>query len=215
MKYNGIIFDCDGVLVDSETISSRILIDMAHSLNIKLNIPESEAIIRFSGVSMQTNLNFLEEMSGYKLPADFEQEFRHRTYNAFRQELQAIEGIHELLDSLPCEYCVASSGPREKIVLNLTTTKLIDKFKDRIYSSYDIDSWKPEPDIFLYAADNMKLKPSECAVIEDSISGVIAAVKGGFDVYGYANSFNKHLLEQHGATVFFHMSELHQLLEIQ
>lgn len=215
MKYNGIIFDCDGVLVDSETISSRILIEMAHSLGIKLNIPESEAVIRFSGVSMQTNLSFLEEMSGYKLPADFEQEFRHRSYNAFRQELKAIEGIYEILDSLPCEYCVASSGPREKIILNLTTTKLIEKFEGRIYSSYDIDSWKPEPDIFLYAADNMGLKSSECAVIEDSISGVIAAVKGGFDVYGYANSFNKHLLEQHGATVFFHMSELLQLLELQ
>lgn len=132
----------------------------------------------------------------------------------FKTDLKPVEGVPELLDKITVPYCVASSGPREKLQLSLTVTNLIGKFENRIYSSYDIGSWKPNPEIFLYAAKEMGFKANECAVIEDSVAGVKAARAGGFDVFAFANDRNKKTMKDLGATVFFNMKELYQLLSI-
>ncbi len=212
MKYKCVIFDCDGVLVDSETISTKVLIKMAQTLGVDFNMPLEDTIIKFSGVSLKYSLGYIEQKLGRALPDNFEQKFREKTFQAFKEGLKPVEGIHTLIDNLTCKYCVASSGPHEKIRLNLTLTGLIDKFEGHIFSSYDINSWKPDPGIFLYAAEKMGFAPAECAVVEDSVSAVIAAQKGGFDVYGYARSFNEEKLRRQGALIFHSMDNLSGIL---
>ena len=121
--------------------------------------------------------------------------------------------MHELLDRINVPICVASSGPVNKIELNLTTTKLIDYFDGRIFSCYEIQSWKPDPGIYLHAAKEMGFSPHECAVIEDSVFGIQAAKAGGFDVFGLVNENNKELLELEGVYIFYEMNSLDKLLE--
>lgn len=211
MKYKCIIFDCDGILVDSEGISNGILIEMANSLGA--DIDPKDALRNFAGKSLQSVLTEIAYLIDRKLPDQFEAQYRKRTFEAFRTDLRPIEGIHELLNKIQVPYCVASSGPLEKIRLNLTTTGLIEKFENRMFSSYEIGSWKPNPEIFEYAAKKMGFSPSECAVIEDSIAGIRAAIKGGFDVYGFATSSNRTELKNEGAMVFSLMQELGELLK--
>jgi len=210
LKYKCIIFDCDGILVDSEEISTSILIQMANEIGA--NIKMEYALKNFTGKSLKSCLDYIEKQIDQPLPNRFEKEYRSRTFSAFKTDLKPINGIKELLNKITVPCCVASSGPVDKIRLNLTTTNLIQKFEDRIFSSYEISSWKPNPEIFEYAAGKMGFEPNQCAVIEDSLAGVQAGVKGGFDVYGLANDKNKVELEKAGAKVFFEMNELYKLL---
>jgi len=213
MNFKCIIFDCDGVLVDSEAISAKVFQQMIAELGCNLDF---ETILeQITGTSMKDNLEFFSEKINGELPADFETDFRKHSYKAFKTDLKPIKGIHELLNMIKIPVGVASSGPVEKIKLNLTTTKLIQFFGDNIFSSYDIGSWKPEPEIYLHAAKKMGFKPGECAVIEDSLPGIQAAKAGGFNVFGFANDKNKTAFEELGATVFFEMQELENLLLIK
>jgi len=213
MSCKCIIFDCDGVLVDSETISAKIFREMA--INLGFNLDYKTAVEHFSGASMKENLKFIEDNIEGNLPANFEMEFRERTYQAFKTDIQPIKGIHNLLGKVKVPFCVASSGPVEKIRLNLTLTNLIAKFENKIFSSYDIGSWKPEPGIFIHAAKEMGFTPNECIVIEDSASGIRAAVAGGFKVYALAKNRNRDTFQQLGAFVFESMEELEKLLKIE
>ena len=212
MKYKCIIFDCDGVLVDSETISAKIFMEMAETLGFKMDF--NFAVERFAGVSMKENLQFIDDNIEGSLPTGFEQEFRRQTYEAFKTDLKPVRGIHNLINRITVPFCVASSGPIEKIKLSLTTTNLIDKFENSIYSCYEIGSWKPEPGIYLYAAKQMGFAPKECVVIEDSEAGIKSAKAGGFDVYALANDKKKSTFEKLGANVFFGINELGSLLKI-
>ncbi len=211
MKYKCLIFDCDGVLVDSESISAKVFQEMISELGCDLNF---ESILeQITGTSMKQNLKFFAECLGNELPDNFEVEFRRRSYELFKTEIKPVKGIHALLNKISVPYCTASSGPQKKIRLNLTTVKLIEHFEGNIFSSYDIGSWKPEPEIYLHAARQMGFQPKECAVIEDSIAGVKAARDGGFDVYCYTRESNQQVFEELGATVFFDMKELNNLLQ--
>ena len=206
-----IIFDCDGVLVDSEVINNRVLLEMASEYGVTMDL--SEAVEEFSGIRIKEGIKILEKRASRPFPLDFEQLFRAKTYEIFKTEMKAVEGVSSLLAGLTVPFCVASSGPVEKIKLNLTVTGLIPFFPDnRIFSGYDINSWKPDPGIFLYAAAQMGFAPAVCAVVEDSKAGIIAAVKGGFKAFGYAKPFNASVLAGEGANVFYNMSELPALL---
>ena len=211
MKYKCIIFDCDGVLVDSESISAKVFREMV--LELGCNLDFETVLKQITGTSMKENLKFFAECVGHALPDNFETEFRQRSFKAFKTDLKPVKGIHSLLEKITVPYCTASSGPQKKIRLNLTTANLINKFGNNIFSSYDIGSWKPEPDIYWHAAKQMGFQPQECAVIEDSLTGVKAAKAGGFDVYGLTRKGNEEAYEELGATVFFTMSELYDLLE--
>ncbi len=213
MKYNCIIFDCDGVLVDSEAISAKIFQKMVAELGCNLDF--ETVLLQITGTPMKENLMFFREKINGELPANFETEFRKRSYEAFKTDLKPIKGIHDLLNKIKIPVGVASSGPVEKIKLNLTTTKLIHYFGENIFSSYEIQSWKPDPGIYLHAAKELGFKPGECAIIEDSVVGVRAAKAGGFDVFGFATNRNKTSFEELGATVFFGMDELETLLLIK
>ena len=209
MKYKCIIFDCDGVLVDSETISSGTLADLARPYG--LDISYELAFKQFAGKPATYIFSYIEGKIGHRLPGDFEKLFREQSFKAFEENLQPIEGIHALINRLNIPFCVASSGPMEKIKRNLTTTNLIDKFVENIFSAYQIQKWKPEPDLFLHAARTMGFAPHECAVVEDSISGVEAGIAGGFDVYAFVGKGHENIFEKYNVTVFYSVDELDQL----
>ena len=213
MEHKCIIFDSDGVLVDSEAISAKVFQEMAVELGVDLDY--ETALDRFAGTSMKENKQFVESHITGALPADFEQEFRERTYKAYRSDLRAVPGIHELIEKLQVPFCVASSGPVEKIRLNLGLVGLLDQFEGKIFSCYDIGSWKPEPEIYVHAAREMGFEPEECAVIEDSDSGVRAAVAGGFPVYVRTGQKKKASFEKLGAVPFQEMKELEELLGLR
>lgn len=210
MKYKCVIFDCDGVLVDSEAISSGILTQMANELGIEIS--HEEALENFTGKSLKYSLNYIESVFGQSLPTDFEHQFRVKSFEQFAMNLKCIDGIHELLNELIVPFCVASSGPTEKIIRNLTTTNLIHFFEGKIFSSYEIQSWKPEPGIFLHAAKSMGFEVHECIVIEDSATGIQAAKSGGFDVIGFVNDGNSTRFENENIPICFSTNELRQLL---
>ena len=211
MKYKCIIFDCDGVLVDSEEISIGTLVSMA-----KLHgaiIDENYAHQLFLGKSLEFCFDYIADLANKKLPDTFEEEFRIRTFEAFQKDLKAVKGIHELLAKVNVPIAVASNGPADKIRLNLTTTKLIDKFEGAIFSAYDINSWKPNPELYLHAAKTMGFEVKDCVVIEDSPAGVQAALAGGFDVFGFTNHTNFDALKEMNIPLFDDMANLDLLLK--
>lgn len=212
MKYKCIIFDCDGVLVDSEAISTQVMVDLLKTVDYHIDI--ESAIDLFTGLALKDNFAFVEKEIGRKLPEDFEATYRKLSFEAFQRDLKPIKGVHALLDKLTIPFCVASSGPINKIKLNLKATNLSHYFDDNIFSCYEINSWKPEPDIFLHAAKMMGFNPNECVVIEDSLPGVTAAKAGCFDVYALQNESNKTMLNGVDVPVFNNMNKLDSILGI-
>lgn len=178
-----VIFDCDGVLVDSEPISHRVLTGMLAEHGVKMSF--DEVISLFLGTSMARCLELVERLTGVP-PARFLPAFRTRTYEAFAADLQPVRGIVELLAALPMSYCVASNGPREKMQFTLGRTGLIDRFTARMFSAEDVARPKPAPDLFLHAAERMGAAPETCVVVEDSPSGIHAARAAGMVAIGYA-----------------------------
>ncbi|MEZ5105818.1 MAG: HAD-IA family hydrolase [Draconibacterium sp.] len=212
MGHKCIIFDCDGVLVDSERISANVFQTMMRELDVVLDF--DVVLEQITGTSMKENLKFFSKHLGKNLPENFEQEFRKRSYQAFKNDLKPIKGVREILDKIKIPIGVASSGPVEKIKQNLQTTSLNHYFGENIFSSYQIGSWKPEPEIYLHAAKSMQFKPEECAVIEDSLVGVQAAKAGGFQVFALSNKKHDEAFKAFGASVFSEMRELGNLLNL-
>ena len=212
-KYNLVIFDCDGVLVDSEAISCGVIADQATSLGHPMSVEESMEL--FAGGSLDQAINYVEHKIGRKVPDDFEAIYRQRTYAAFEKELQPVEGIRSVLEQITLPKCVGSNGPKYKIELNLRITNLLHFFNDDLFSAYDIQRWKPLPDLYLIAAKAMGFEPKNCLVVEDSTHGVKAAKAAGMDVLGYSRSVKKQQeLKKFGAFVFDDMAQLPQLLNI-
>jgi HAD superfamily hydrolase (TIGR01509 family) len=210
MKYQCVIFDCDGVLVDSEGITAKVISELSGELGVAMN--ERFILATFMGKSFNDIKQYLENQISGSLPANFEQVYRQRTFEAFSSQLEPIVGIEEVLTSIEVPFCVASSGPASKIRHNLTVTGLIHHFENKIFSCYDIGRWKPEPDIFLHAARTMGYEPQHCAVVEDSPIGVRAALAGGFDTYVYSPLENRDRMLPKGPTFFTQMNELIPLL---
>lgn len=214
MKYQCIIFDCDGVLVDSEAISISVIVDMARAVGY--NMEMENAIALFSGQSLQYCFDYINQHSPQPLPDNAIPEFRRLTFEAYKSDIQAIPHIKEVLVALKeaaVPFCVASNAPMNKIELNLGLLNLADFFEGNMFSAYTNQKWKPDPDLFLHAAKTMGFEPNQCAVIEDSLAGVKAGVAGGFDVFGYANERRAKTLEDAGAKVFFSMQHLISLLK--
>lgn len=210
MKYKCIIFDCDGVLVDSEPISHQVIVKMANSYGA--NLTYEEAHKRFAGTFLSHVVSEIETIIGHKVPEDFEQEYRRISFERFRESIQPIEGIKEFIEKLSIPICVASNGPLHKMELTLTKTNLISLFNGNLFSAYEVNAWKPDPKLFLHAAQKMNYSPTESLVIEDSLSGVKAAISGGFDVFALADNENTIQLESAGAKVFSSIREIQSFL---
>ncbi len=182
-SYKCIIFDCDGVLVDSEPIGNQVLVDMANQLGAEIDL--DYAYRHFKGNSMQSCAEMIAELISKPLPEDFIAQYRNKSFDAFRRDIKPVEGILDVINTLRNDFCVASSGPENKIRLNLELTGLLKHFENKIFSCYHIHKWKPDPAIFIHAAKTMGYEPHECLVVEDSPIGVSAAKAGGFSVAGY------------------------------
>jgi HAD superfamily hydrolase (TIGR01509 family) len=213
MRYDLVIFDNDGVLVDSEPISNRLLAAYLTELGHPTSYEES--IRDYMGSAMHRIHELVLERTGQRLPADFDDVFHTRVFTAFEQELVAVAGASEVLEKLAADgvpYCVASSGSHERIRVGHRTTGLDRWFDEkRIFSSQDVGRGKPAPDLFLYAAERMGVAPDRCVVVEDSPLGVQAAVAAGMDVYGFTAMTPPEKLA--GATRFVSdMGELADLL---
>ena len=178
-----VIFDCDGVLVDSEPIALRLLLETLANAGLELDPDDAHA--RFLGKSLATTREILAEDFGVTLSDAALGEMRRRLYAAFRAELQPIPHIAQTLDALPCPFCVASSSQPERIELSLGVTGLWPRFAGRAFSATMVPRGKPAPDLFLYAAGTLGYTPRACLVVEDSPAGVMAARSAGMRVVAY------------------------------
>jgi HAD superfamily hydrolase (TIGR01509 family) len=211
-NYKCVIFDCDGILVDSEPIGNKVMVELANALGA--NIDLDYAYLHFKGNSLYKCMQHIRNIIEKELPADFESEYRRISFQRFKKEIQPVEGVVDLVQSLNVPFCVASSGPENKIRLNLELTGLLPYFENKIFSCYAIEKWKPDPEIFIWASKMMGFHSSECVVIEDSIHGVEAALNGGFDVFAFtANDLNDELQEKATKT-FDSMLNLKEMLKV-
>jgi HAD superfamily hydrolase (TIGR01509 family) len=177
-----LIFDCDGVLVDSEPLSCRIDAEILTECGVPYT---AEEVARdFTGVSIKDQIARIEMERGIRLPDDFTERLNRTLFQRFETDLKPIDGVRDAILSLPFPRCVASSSIPERIALSLRVTGLADLF-DNIFSSTQVARGKPAPDLFLHAASRMNTLPEECLVIEDSIAGVQAARAAGMRVIGF------------------------------
>lgn len=211
VPYELVIFDCDGVLVDSEPISNRILAEALTAIGIPTTT--QEAMDRYMGGSLAAVLADVEARLGRPAPEHFIPGYRSASYAAFEAELVAVEGVEAALDALDgVPTCVASSGEHEKLRRTLGRTGLLARFDGRIFSATEVARGKPAPDLFLHAAQRMGAAPGRCAVVEDSPVGVEAALAAGMAVFGYAGRTPPERLARDGVIVFGAMAELPALL---
>ncbi|MFD5429966.1 HAD family hydrolase [Streptomyces sp. NPDC127084] len=213
MRYDLVIFDNDGVLVDSEPIANTILAEYLTELGHPTSYEES--IRDYMGSAVHRIHDLVLERTGQRLPEVFDDTLHARTFAAFEQALQAVPGVGAVLEKLVADqvpYCVASSGSHQRIRVGHRKAGLGAWFRDEnTFSAQDVGRGKPAPDLFLYAAERMGVAPQRCVVVEDSPLGVAAARAAGMDVYGFTAMTSPAKLD--GANGYFgDMAELPGLI---
>lgn len=206
------IFDNDGVLVDSERLANTILSELLTEAGLPYTFEET--VRDFMGGSMVSMRKLAEAKLGSPLPADLEDRYHQRLFDGFAQ-LQPVPGVRDVLDQLDADgitYCLASSGTHQRIHTALTAVGFWDRFEGRIYSSEDVQHGKPAPDLFLHAASSMGVKPADCVVVEDSPLGVAAANAAGMKVFGFAAMTDPAKLASADA-IFHQMTALPELIQ--
>lgn len=207
-----VLFDCDGVLVDSEHITNRVLRDdlAQHGLNI----PEAQIEALFVGGTMAGVMRTACKM-GAALPDDWLDRIYDRVFSALGDQCMPIPGIERVLDALDAAgvpYAVGSNGPVAKMDVTLRCTGLWSRFEGRVYSAHDCAASKPAPDVYLKAAADVGIVPARCAVIEDSATGARAGVAAGMPVFGFARGEARDKLAPHCTALFDDMGQLAGLL---
>ena len=212
------IFDCDGVLVDSELLAADVLAREASAEGYPLTA--EDCLARFTGISMARVLELIEAERGRPLPPDFEDRVRAADFAAFATSLRPVEGVFEMLAALPYRRCVASSGTPAKMRFTLERTGLLPFFAPYLFSASMVARGKPAPDLFLYAARAMNADPAACVVVEDAAAGIAAARAAGMRVLGFAGAAHCRdegypaMLKKAGAgVVFTQMARLGEYLQ--
>lgn len=211
MRWQLVIFDCDGVLVDSEPISNRIMAQALSETGLPMSV--ERCYEHFMGRTMADCIRILETRFGHPVGDDFVERVRQRTLDALRVEVEPISGVADALEAIRVPTCVASSGQLVKMRATLEATGLLRHFEDRLFSAAELARGKPHPDIFLEAAKAFGAEPGACAVIEDSPVGVEAGIAAGMTVFGYAAISDAARLAAAGARVFTDMRRLPALLQ--
>lgn len=207
MDIKGIIFDCDGVLVETEPIAIQVLVECLFDIGIDIDFEKALADCR--GGNLNELLLKYSQKHEVDVPEDFVNTFRERMYVRFEDGVNAVPGVSGLMKELKLPFSVASNGPMKKMEITLSMAGLFDYFKGQIYSAYDVGVWKPDPKIYLIVAEKMGLDPKDCLVIEDSAPGIKAGLEAGMQVWGYAEEGRREELEATGAhRVFDSMSEV-------
>jgi HAD superfamily hydrolase (TIGR01509 family) len=206
-----VIFDCDGVLIDSERLAVKV--DVLVLRDLGWHLSELEVIERFVGRSARDTQAAIEAHLGHELPAGWDERYKELYGQAFAAELAPVDGVVTALDKITLPSCVASSGTPEYLRYTLGLTGLFDRFAGRIFSSADVARGKPAPDLFLHAAEQMGAKPSGCVVVEDSRPGVEAARAAGMRALAFAGGLTPaELLDGPNTIVFHDMGVLPRLL---
>jgi HAD superfamily hydrolase (TIGR01509 family) len=210
-RFDLVIFDCDGVLVDSERLAVRTEAEILTGLGWPLT--EAEIVERFVGTSAAYMHQEIQQQLGRRV--DWDAEFETQYRQVFERELAPVPGVIEALDCIPIPTCVASSGSHERMRFTLGLTGLFDRFQGRIFSVDDVSQGKPAPDIFLHAAEKMGTPPHRCAVVEDSVSGVTAGLAAGMAVFAFAGGVTDSAqLSIDTAVIFEDMRDLPVVLSI-
>ena len=179
-----VIFDCDGVLVDSELLSAETMI--SELAKIGIHIDHAFFFKELVGKSFKQGLEILSAKFGRTPNHEFPEHFRIELRSRFEDQLLPIDGIAQLIDGLKIPCCVATSSAPDRAVHSLTVAGLVDKFKGHIYTSTMVKNGKPAPDLFLYAAEMMKIDPAHCIVIEDSFYGLQGAHAAGMQAWHFS-----------------------------
>ena len=190
-----VIFDCDGVLVDSELIGCRV--EAEELTRLGLDVTAEEILERFTGATAAETFRTLEAEHGRPLPAGFVPRVTDAIRAAFERELQAVAGVAAALERIALPVCVASSSDPTRIEHSLRLVGLFERFAPHLFSAAAVERGKPAPDLFLHAARRMATPPRHCVVIEDSSRGVQAGVAAGMRVLGFAGG--SHCGPEHGA----------------
>lgn len=209
--FDGVIFDCDGVLVDSERLGVHIDREVLREVGLEFTV--EEVVSTFMGKSETYFIETVESLLGESTPDGWLEKIALRYREAFERELTAVPGIEAALDEITIPTCVASSGTHEKMRFTLGKTGLLSRFENRLFSSTQVENGKPEPDLFLFAANQMGWQPSRCLVVEDSKAGVQAALAAGMRVAAYAGGFLEHDdIKHENLVVIREMRELPRVL---
>lgn len=202
-----VIFDLDGTLVDSEILCNQAFVDLLP----ELGETAEQLMRRYRGIKLDLTLADLEARTGRTLPETFEATYRERVAQLFDERLRPVPGAAAMLESLNRPKCIASSGPPQKIAHSLKVSGLASHFGQNIYSSYVVGIWKPEPGLFLHAAQGMGYAPENCIVVEDSDVGVQAARAAGMTALRYDP--HSEIKSDDSAIVFTEMSRLGELID--
>lgn len=211
-RFDLVIFDCDGVVVDSERVSHDVFGAFIRSLGASLT--EDEMHEHFLGRRLVECLAVVEQLTGRPVPPGALDRYKAERDRVLREQVVPIEGIREVLAGLKVPYCIASSGDHDKMRVTLGTTNLLPLFEGRLFSATEVPKGKPAPDVFLLAAERMGAEPARTAVIEDSVNGVLAGCAAGMTVFGFAGLVPAAKLAAAGAAATFtRMRELPALLD--
>ncbi len=207
-----VIFDCDGVLVDSERVANEVFARLLAEV-CGLQFTLEDMFDTFVGHSRAQCLQKIEALIGEPPPPELDQRYQQDINLALEESVMAIDGIENVLEQLPLPYCVASSGSHEKMRMTLGKTDLRRFFEGNIFSTSDVERGKPHPDIYLHAASSMGINdPGRCLVVEDSPIGVTGAVTAGMQVFGFAELMPAHKLQASGAHLIF--DRMHDLPDL-
>jgi HAD superfamily hydrolase (TIGR01509 family) len=199
--FRQIIFDCDGVLVDSERISARVFAQMLGELGLHLR-PE-DMFEHFVGLSMSQCLTRIGDMLGRDPPPGLVADYDRRTRAALEREVEPVPGIVEALERIALPTCVASNGEHAKMRITLGAAGLWPQFAGRVFSANDVERPKPAPDVYLHAAERSGVDPTHCLVVEDTPTGVAAGCAAGMTVFGFAALMPARRLREAGAHAIF------------
>ncbi len=208
-----VIFDCDGVLVDSERLVTQV--ESEHLKRLGLELSPEEARVRFLGLTVTDTAARIQQQLGGTLPPEWLHDWGLWTALMLTRSLRAVPGVSAVVEGLHgngVPICVASQSPLPRVQLSLAVTGLAQYFGERVFTASMVARPKPAPDLFQYAAEQMGVDPRSCVVVEDSSSGVAAAVAAGMEVLGYAADSDADRLAAAGAEVFHEMGEVPELL---
>lgn len=209
-SHKAIIFDCDGVIVDTENISNSILKSMLSECGLELDDETLHA--KFTGFTNQENLINAEKLLGKPLPADFDEDYRQRFHAVIEADLEPIKGVRDLLNKITMPIAMATNARRKEMDFKLNKIQLAERFSTR-FCVEDVENGKPAPDLYLKAAEALNVAPEDCLVIEDSIAGITAGRAAGMRVLAFSETLDEKMQKAAGATECFNtMKELEGLL---
>ena len=210
-RFDLVIFDCDGVVVDSERIVFEVFGSFIRSLGVHLT--DAETREQFLGRTLVECMRIVERFRGTPAPPGALERYTADRDRVLREHVQPVKGIREVLETLAIPFCIASSGGYDKMRITLGATQLMPFFEGRLFSATEVAHGKPAPDIFLFAAERMGASPARTAVVEDTVNGVLAGRAAGMTVFGYVDlTPPERLIESGASRTFDDMRELPALL---